>query len=48
VKNPTGNFLPSSFGVIDCLPKGHTIKAENYSFLLVQLKGILTEKSGGI
>jgi len=33
--------------LIDCLPKGHTINAENYSSLLVQLKGILTEKRGG-
>ena len=46
-KNPLEKFSPSFFGIIDCLPKGHAINAENYSSLLVQLKGILTEKHGG-
>ena len=33
--------------LIDCLPKGQTIKAEYYSFLLVQLKDILKGKRRG-
>jgi len=33
--------------LIDYLPKGQTINAENYSSLLVQLKDILKEKSRG-
>jgi len=33
--------------LIDYLPKGHTINAEYYSSLLVQLKGILKEKRRG-
>ena len=33
--------------LIDCLPKGHTINAEHYSSLLVQLKDILKEKRRG-
>ena len=32
---------------IDYLPKGQTINAKNYSFLLVQLKDILKEKRRG-
>jgi len=33
--------------LIDYLPKGQTINAEYYSFLLVQLKDILNEKLHG-
>jgi len=33
--------------LIDYLPKGHTINAEYYSSLLVQLKDILKEKHRG-
>jgi len=33
--------------LIDCLPKGHTIKAEYYSSLLAQLKDILKDKRRG-
>jgi len=49
-KNPLEKFSPRFFwdqdGIlhIDYLPKGQTINAEYYSFLLVQLKDILKEK----
>jgi len=33
--------------LIDYLPKGQTINADYYSFLLVQLKDILKEKRSG-
>jgi hypothetical protein len=33
--------------VTDYLPKGQTLKAESYSFLLVQLNDILKEKRRG-
>ena len=50
-KNPLEKFSPRFFWdqdgilLIGCLPKGQTIKAEYYSFLLVQLKDILKEKT---
>jgi len=49
-KNPLEKFSPQFLGdqdgipLIDYLPKGQTINAEYYSFLLVQLKDILKEK----
>jgi hypothetical protein len=46
-KNSMEIFSPWFFGIIDCLPKGHTINAENYSSLLVKLNGILMEKHDG-
>ena len=48
-----GKFLASIFWdqdailLFDYLPKGQTINAENYQFLLVQLKDILKEKLRG-
>jgi len=53
VQKPAGKLLVSIFwdqdGIlrIDYLPKGQTINAEYYSYLLVQLKNILKEKSRG-
>jgi len=53
MQKSTGNFLASIFwdrdGIlhIDFLPKGQTINAEYYSFLLVQLKDVLKEKRRG-
>ena len=50
VQKSAGKFLASGFWdqdgilIIVYLPKGHTINAECYSFLLVQLKDILKEK----
>ena len=50
VQKSTGKVLASIFWdqdgilLIDYLPKGQTINAEYYSFLLVQLKDILKEK----
>jgi hypothetical protein len=43
------NFAPNSWDhdgilLIDYLPKGQTMNAENYSSLLVQLKDILNKK----
>ena len=53
-KNPLEEFSPPFFGdnqdsilPIDYLPKGQTINAEYYSFLLVQLTDILKEKRRG-
>jgi len=53
-KNPLEKFSPASIfwdqdGIllIVYLPKGHTINAEYYSSLLVQLKDILKEKRRG-
>jgi hypothetical protein len=49
VQNSTGTFLASNFGdqdgilLINYLPKGHTINAEYYLSLLLQLKDILKE-----
>ena len=49
VQKSAGNFLASIFWdqdgilLIDELPKGQTINAEYYSFLLVKLKDILKE-----
>jgi len=53
VQKSTGKFLASIFWdqdgifLIDYLPKGQTIHAEYYLFLLVQLKDILKEKRSG-
>jgi len=53
MQNSTGKVLASIFWyqegilLIDYLPKGQTINAEYYSFLLVQLKDILKEKRRG-
>jgi len=53
VQKSAGKFLTSIFWdqdgilLIDYLPKGQTINAEYYSFLLVQLKDILKEKRRG-
>jgi len=53
VQNSAGNVLVSTFWdqdgilIIDYLPKGQTINAEYYSYLLVQLKDILKEKRLG-
>jgi len=53
VQKSAGKVLASIFwdqdGVllIDYLPKGQTINAEYYSYLLVQLKDILKEKRRG-
>jgi len=53
VKKSPGKFLASTFWdqdgilLIDDLPKGQTINAEYYLFLLVQLKDILKEKRRG-
>jgi len=53
VQKSAGKFLALIFwdqdGIlpIDYLPKGQTISAEYYSFLLVQLKDILKEKRRG-
>jgi len=53
VQKPSWKFLASIFCdqdsilLIDYLPKGQTINAEHYSFLLVQLKDILKEKRRG-
>ena len=53
VQKSAGKFLASIFWdqdcilLIDCLPKGQTINADYYSFLLVQLKDILEEKLHG-
>jgi len=53
VQKSTGKVLASIFWdqdsilLIDYLPKGHTINAEYYSSLLVQLKDILKEKRRG-
>jgi len=53
VQNSAGKFVVSIFWDqdsifhIDYLPKDQTIKAENYSSLLVQLKDILKEKRRG-
>jgi len=50
VQKSAGKFLASIFwdqeGILltDYLPKGQTINAENYAFLLLQLKDILEEK----
>jgi hypothetical protein len=53
-KNPLEKFSPASTfwdqdGIIpiDYLPQGHTINAECYSTLLVQLKDIFKEKRRG-
>jgi len=53
-KTPLEKFSPRCFGIkmagillIDYLPNGHTINAEYYSSLLVQLKDILKEKRRG-
>ena len=53
VQKSAGNVLASIFWdqdgilLIDYLPKGQTINAEYYSFLLVQVKDILKEKRRG-
>jgi len=53
VQKSAGKVLASIFWdqdgilLIDYLPKGQTINAENYSSLLVQLKDILKEKCWG-
>jgi len=53
VQKSAGQFLVSIFWdqdgilLIDYLPKGQSINAEYYSFLLVQLKDILKEKRRG-
>jgi len=53
VQKSAGKFLASIFWdqdgilLIDYLPKGQTINAEYYLFLLVQLKDILKEKRRG-
>jgi len=53
VQKSAGKVLASIFWdqdgilLIDYLPKGQTINAENYSSLLVQLKDILKEKRRG-
>jgi len=53
VQKSAGKFLASIFwdqdGVllIDYLPNGHTINAEYYSSLLVQLKNTVKEKRSG-
>jgi len=53
VQKSAGKFVASIFGdedgilLIDYLPKGQTINAEYYSFLLVQMKVILKEKRRG-
>jgi len=53
VQKSAGKFLASIFWNQDCillidyLPKGQTINAEFYSFLLMQLKDILKEKRRG-
>ena len=53
VQKSAGKFLSSIFWdqdgilLIDYLPKGQTINAEYYSFLLVQLKDILKENRRG-
>jgi len=53
VQKSAGRVLASIFWdqdgilLIDYLPKGHTINAECYSSLLVQLKNILKEKRRG-
>jgi len=51
-KNTLEKFLPRFFLdqddiLIDYLPKGQTINADYYSFLLVRLKDILKDKSRG-
>ena len=51
--NPLENYSPRFFWdqdgilLIDYLPKGQTINADHYSFLLVQMKDILKEKRPG-
>jgi len=53
VQKSAGKVLASIFWdqdgiiLIDYLPKGQTINAECYSYLLVQLKDILKEKFRG-
>jgi len=53
VQKSAGKILASIFWdrdsiiLIDYLPKGHTINAQYYSSLLVQLKGILKEIAAG-
>jgi hypothetical protein len=48
-KSPRLDFLDQdAILLIDYLPKGQTIYAEYYSFLLVQLKDVLKEKGSGM